>query len=166
MSSARQFTIVSGGQTGADRAALDTAIELCLPHDGWCPRGRLAEDGPIDEKYQLRETPSPRYPERTQWNARDTDATAIFTIAAVATGGSLLTITIAKELNKPFIHLSREGGTPIEETSRRLRAFLEQHRVERLNVAGSRASKEPQIGAFVRKVLSISLKDFKLVETP
>ena len=60
--------IVSGGQTGADRAALDWALEHSIPHDGWCPRGRLAEDGPIEARYNLQETPSSNYPQRTEWN--------------------------------------------------------------------------------------------------
>ena len=77
----RGITILSGGQTGADRAALDFAIEYGLPHGGWCPRGRLAEDGPIDERYELTETPSHRYAQRTEWNVRDSDATVVFSIA-------------------------------------------------------------------------------------
>jgi hypothetical protein len=68
--------IVSGGQTGADRAALDWAIEHDISHSGWCPRGRKAEDGPIDAKYQLQESPSSNYPQRTEWNVRDSDGKA------------------------------------------------------------------------------------------
>ena len=78
----RGITILSGGQTGADRAALDFAIEFGLAHGGWCPRGRLAEDGPIDERYDLTETPSRRYNQRTEWNIRDSDATVVFSITA------------------------------------------------------------------------------------
>jgi predicted Rossmann-fold nucleotide-binding protein len=76
----RQITIISGGQTGADRAALDFAIEHGIPHGGWCPRGRIAEDGPIPLCYSLRETPSRRYAQRTEWNVRDSHATVVFTI--------------------------------------------------------------------------------------
>ena len=67
--------IISGGQTGADRAALDFAIQNGIPHGGWCPKGRNVEDGPIDAKYQLQETPSSDYPQRTEWNVRDSDGT-------------------------------------------------------------------------------------------
>lgn len=90
--------IVSGGQTGADRAGLDFAIEQAIPHGGWCPMGRLAEDGPIDSKYALTETPSASYPQRTEWNVRDSDATVIFTITAQLTGGSLKTWNVAKRM--------------------------------------------------------------------
>jgi hypothetical protein len=69
--------IVSGGQTGADRAALDWAIARHVPHGGWCPKGRKAEDGVIDARYELMETPSDFYEERTLWNVRDSDGTVI-----------------------------------------------------------------------------------------
>ena len=72
--------IISGGQTGADCAALDFAIEHGIPHGGWCPGGRLAEDGPIDARYQLKETPSANYTQRTEWNVRDSDGTVVFSI--------------------------------------------------------------------------------------
>jgi hypothetical protein len=67
--------IVSGGQTGADRAALDWALSHQLPCGGWCPKGRKAEDGPIEAKYPLKESPSASYLQRTEWNVRDSDAT-------------------------------------------------------------------------------------------
>ncbi len=80
--------IISGGQTGADRAALDFAIARGIPHGGWCPRGRLAEDGTIPALYQLSETPGPDHAQRTEWNVRDSDGTVIFSIAPALTGGS------------------------------------------------------------------------------
>src|SRR5262245_51361441 len=69
--------IVSGGQTGVDRAALDVALELGIPCGGWCPKGRLAEDGPIPERYPLKETTLRVYPQRTEWNVRDSDGTLV-----------------------------------------------------------------------------------------
>ena len=69
--------IVSGGQTGVDRAALDAALALGMRCGGWCPAGRWAEDGPIDPRYPLRETPSGDPAQRTEWNVRDSDATLI-----------------------------------------------------------------------------------------
>ncbi len=72
------ITVVSGGQTGADRAALDWALTHGVECGGWCPKGRKAEDRPIDLKYPLKETPSESYIQRTEWNVRDSDATILF----------------------------------------------------------------------------------------
>jgi Circularly permutated YpsA SLOG family len=150
----RRITIISGGQTGADRAALDFAIEHGLPHGGWCPRGRLAEDGVIPLRYELRETPSRKYAQRTEWNIRDSGGTLVFSIAAEPQGGTRLTLELAKRLERPVLHLSRENS---KETAMDLAvdvdAFLRRHSIETLNVAGPRASQEPEVGAFVRGVL-------------
>ena len=81
-----RFKIVSGGQTGADRAALDWAIRHKVPHGGWCPKNRKAEDGVIVRRYKLIETPTANYAQRTEWNVRDSDATVIFNIAAALKG--------------------------------------------------------------------------------
>ena len=70
--------IISGGQTGADRAALDVAIKFNIPHGGWIPKGRKAEDGRLPDRYQLQEMPTPSYPERTEQNVIDSDGTLIF----------------------------------------------------------------------------------------
>ncbi len=148
--------IVSGGQTGADRAALDFAIEHGLPHWGWCPKGRRAEDGQIDNRYQLKETPSMDYGQRTEWNVRDSDGTVIFTLMRTLTGGSKRTADFVRKHNKPCLHLSGETtGDPAAE----LRWFLQANRIEILNVAGSRASKEPGVGDYVKDVLSKALSD-------
>jgi hypothetical protein len=161
----RTITIVSGGQTGADRAALDFAIEHGIPHEGWCPRGRLAEDGPIAARYQLRETPARRYSQRTEWNVRDSDATVVFSIARKAAGGTRLTIEIAQRLRKHCLHLSRDemaasaSGLPaaIAESSGQLAAFLAAHSTRRLNIAGPRASQERGIGEYVKQVLQAAM---------
>jgi hypothetical protein len=79
----KPIKIVSGGQTGADRAALDWALAHNVPCGGWCPKGRKSEDGPIDPKYLLKETPLAAYLQRTEWNVRDSDATVLFSIAPV-----------------------------------------------------------------------------------
>jgi predicted Rossmann-fold nucleotide-binding protein len=96
--------IMSGGQTGADRAALDVAIRLGIPHGGWCPAGRHAEDGPIHPRYQLTETPDAAYEQRTRWNVRDSNGTVVLTLTPYATGGSLYTLQIAAELRRPVLH--------------------------------------------------------------
>ena len=157
------LTIISGGQTGADRAALDWAMAHGVAQDGWCPKGRWAEDGPIPPQYYLRETPSSRAAQRTEFNVRDSDATVIFSIKPDLTGGSLLTAQVARRLGKPLLHLAREGsGIEVQgsgfrvqgsELAERLRAFVREHQVSRLNVAGPRASQEPEIGEFVKQML-------------
>jgi Circularly permutated YpsA SLOG family len=144
-----QITIISGGQTGADRAALDWALAHGVPCGGWCPKGRKAEDEPIDAKYPLKETPSASYLQRTEWNVRDSDATILFSIEPTLTGGSKKTVEFARKHRKPWLHLCAGEKSSAE----KLRAFVEQHRVRVLNVAGPRASKEPGVGEFVVRTL-------------
>jgi hypothetical protein len=152
----RALTIVSGGQTGADRAALDFAIAHGIAHGGWCPRGRLAEDGPIPPRYELKESPSRKYAQRTEWNVRDSDATVLFTLAPQIKGGTALTRDIVARLGKPWLHLvgDDESGSVVNEAARRLSAFLTEHQVRTLNVAGPRASQEPGVANFVDQVLT------------
>lgn len=152
----RAITIISGGQTGADRAALDFAIEHGLAHGGWCPRGRQAEDGPVPDRYELRETPSRKYAQRTEWNVRDSDATAVFSLAADPQGGTRLTLVLAARLGKPVLHLSHAMHSA-EAAAVALSAFLDEHSVTILNVAGPRASQEPEIAGYVHKVLTLAL---------
>lgn len=148
------FTIVSGGQTGADRAALDFAIRFGIPHDGWCPRGRLAEDGPLDDCYQLRETPTSKYDQRTRWNVRDSDATLVVTIQAKPTGGTALTLGAARQQGKSCLHIARDTISSLEEAGHRIAEFIVERNVHRLNVAGPRASQEPEIAEFVGELLT------------
>jgi len=143
--------LVSGGQTGADRAALDFAIAHGIPHGGWCPRGRLAEDGALEERYALRETPDLEYSQRTAWNVRDSDATVIFSIAPELSGGSKLTAALALRHGKPCLHLSQDRDK--ENAAEALREFVRQHNVRVLNVAGPRASREPAVPRFVLETL-------------
>ena len=143
--------LVSGGQTGADRAALDFAIEHRIPHGGWCPAGRVAEDGVIPPRYRLTETPDSKFSQRTEWNVRDSDGTAVFSIAPEITGGTKETAGLATAHQKPLLHLWRNGGPDSPEVE--LLRFIRENRVRTLNVAGPRASTEPEIGAFVREVL-------------
>src|SRR6266852_502187 len=132
--------IVSGGQTGVDRAALDVALELGLPCGGWCPKGRRAEDGPIPERYPLTETSSRAYPQRTRCNVLDSDGTLILTRGRPA-GGTALTIKIAAENDKPYLvaDLSRQADPD------RVRTWCRAHQIRVLNVAGARASESPGI---------------------
>jgi CheY-like chemotaxis protein len=148
--------IVSGGQTGADRAALDFAIACEIPHGGWCPAGRKAEDGILDRRYQLKETPSADYDQRTDWNVKDSDGTVIFSTADILTGGSKRTAQFAKKHNKPVLHLYAAKNR--ENAADQLLRFLEEHSVGVLNIAGPRASEEPGVGEFVTAVLDQALR--------
>ena len=144
--------IISGGQTGADRAALDFAIAHGIPHGGWYPCGRQAEDGIIPQRYQLRETPSPDYAQRTEWNVRDSDATVIFSVATALSGGSQQTAEFARQHRKPWLHLSLERDAAA--AASKLMSFLRQHQVRTLNVAGPRLSQEPEVGVFTTQTLA------------
>jgi hypothetical protein len=131
--------IVSGGQTGVDRAALDVARELQLEHGGWCPRGRLAEDGRIPDQYLLWETVTAEYAERTELNVRDSDGTLVLTVGAPM-GGTLLTIECATQWRKPCLVVdltrSAEPGT--------VRLWLDESHIAVLNVAGPRHCQSPE----------------------
>ena len=147
--------IVSGGQTGADRAGLDVAIRWTFPHGGWCPKGRKAEDGIIGGQYQLLETLSASYLQRTEWNVRDSDATVIFTIAPTLTGGSKRTAEFAEKHRKPWIHLAQRSSS-YESPALMLHRFVEENGVRILNVAGTRGSKEPDVWKFAYDTLEAS----------
>jgi hypothetical protein len=127
--------VVSGGQTGVDRAALDVCLERGFPCGGWCPRGRKAEDGPIEPRYPLRETPSADYRQRTRWNVRDSDGTLVLTRGAPR-GGTALTIATAGKLAKPCLVLDLDRQPKTDE----VRHWAREHRVHILNVAGPRES--------------------------
>ena len=152
-------TLISGGQTGADRAALDWAIVNSIPHGGWCPCGRLAEDGEIDTRYLLRETPEADYLQRTEWNVKDSDATLIISLAPQLTGGSLATMELTAAHDKPCLHLS--GLQDASDNAPQLANFLRKNEVKILNVAGPRASGEPQLGAFVHAILDELLANWE-----
>jgi hypothetical protein len=142
--------IISGGQTGADRAALDWAIHHNIAYGGWCPKGCIAEDGTINPLYQLQETPSPDYRQRTEWNVRDSDGTVIFSLTEQLHGGSLLTASCAQQYGKPYLHLwPQDHLVPSHE----LASFVQANHIRVLNVAGTRASNEPNIGVFVTDTL-------------
>ena len=146
------FKIISGGQTGADIAALDWAILQGIFHGGWCPKGRKTEDGVLPEQYKLVETPSASYLQRTEWNVRDADATLIFTLGDKLEGGSKRTAEYAERIAKPWLHM--RPGVHTKYVAR----FLHQHQVKVLNVAGSRGSVAPSIGLFVWDILAQALQ--------
>jgi hypothetical protein len=143
------ITIVSGGQTGADRAGLDFALANGLPHEGWCPQGRKARDGPLPAHYLLQETPSGGYLQRTEWNVRDSDGTVVCTLADPPVGGSAKTIEFCQLHGKPCLHLHPGLETP----EQRLAEFVRRQRIQRLNVAGSSEEREPGLAAWTLLLL-------------
>lgn len=135
--------IISGAQTGVDRAALDVAIALNIDYGGAIPKGRIAEDGPIDLKYnKLTELKTSNYQIRTEENAKDGDATIVFTIGE-PTGGTAFTIKCLKKHKKPYmlIDLEKEDSEIIEQINK----WLTQSNPGKLNIAGPRESKFPGI---------------------
>ena len=145
--------IVSGGQTGVDRAALDVALELGISCGGWCPKGRLAEDSPIAPRYPLVETPSAEYWQRTERNVRDSDGTLVLT-RGMPTEGTAYTIDIASKTGKPCLVLDLNGAPDASA----VRRWAGAQDIRVLNVAGPRESKRPGIYAeaseFLRKAFS------------
>jgi Circularly permutated YpsA SLOG family len=148
------IVIISGGQTGASRAALDFAIENQISYGGWCPKGRPSLDGPIPEKYLLKETPSAEYAERAFWNLRDSDAAVFFSLTDKGTESSRQTLSLAKKLKKPCVHF-HQGILAVAE---KLAQFVAKHHVHRLAVIGSSETSEPGIYAWVAKVLEKTQK--------
>lgn len=132
--------IVSGGQTGVDRAALDVAILHNIPYGGWCPKGRKAEDGIIPTKYILIETNTDDYTERTLLNIRDSDGTLIL-LKGTAGEGTLLTIEQAKVQKKPlFVCDLKEKIDPAN-----LHRWIKNNFIKTLNIAGNRATQTEDI---------------------
>jgi len=143
--------IVSGGQTGADRAALDFAIKHKIPHGGWIPKGRLAEDGPLSAKYKLTEIPTDSYQERTEQNVKDSDGTVIISRGKL-TGGSAYTLKLAKKHNRPYFHVDLKQYEVLP-AALEILSWLDDNSIKVMNVAGPRASKDPKIYKKVREVL-------------
>jgi hypothetical protein len=150
----RLLKVVSGGQTGVDRGALEAAIEAGIEHGGWCPRGRLAEDGPIPAKFRLRETESPLYHIRTERNVIDSDGTLILHFGPL-TGGTLLTRRLARAHSRPLLEIDlQQPSSPWGACS-----WLRSHRIGVVNVAGPRESSQTGIQdaarAWLGKLLAV-----------
>jgi hypothetical protein len=146
--------IVSGGQTGVDRAALDVAVARGIAHGGWCPRGRRAEDGRIPERYVLREHDSPDYAARTEANVRDSDGTLVLA-PGTPRNGTALTVRLAERHGRPCRVVDLDAPPDPDDVV----AWLARHRIRTLNVAGPRESTHPgvhdQAAAFVDRVLDV-----------
>jgi hypothetical protein len=149
----RVAKIVSGGQTGVDRAALDVAMALQIPCGGWCPLGRRAEDGRIHERYPLEETESRSYSGRTIQNVIDSDGTLILAFGRV-TGGTLLTKNAAEQRRKPCLVVDLTNPPKTGD----VQEWLREHEIRVLNVAGPRASQTPDAYRLATGVLVRLLK--------
>jgi len=150
--------IVSGGQTGVDRASLDIAIKLGIHHGGWCPKGRLSEAGVIPKIYELQETLSDEYSERTILNIRDSDGTLIIRRdnIAVITDGTILTAKKAIETGKPLMIVCLNEANI--KTIAKIVQWILDSSIKVLNVAGPRESQSPgiynQSSQFIEQILS------------
>ena len=148
--------IISGGQTGADRAALDVAIKLDIPHGGWIPKGRIAEDGTLPQKYKLQELPTDSYPARTEQNVIDSDGTLIISRGKLS-GGSDYTRKMTLRHHKQLLHLDLSNYEPFDAASL-IASWIRMQNIQILNVAGPRASKDPDIYGDVIKVLAQTIQ--------
>jgi len=143
--------IISGGQTGADRAAIDFAIKHNIPYGGWVPKGRKTEDGTLPEKYHLQEMLTGQYVKRTEKNTLDSDGTLIVS-HGLLTGGSALTRELARQHGKPWIHIDLEMIS-CPEAAGMIREWIDRHGIKVMNVAGPRARKDPKIYEAVMDLL-------------
>ena len=155
---AGELKVVSGGQTGVDRAALDAALAAGIAAGGWCPAGRRAEDGVIPSRYPLLETPSADYAERTERNVRDSDATLVLYLRCLR-GGSRLTADLARRLGKPVMCKDLSDDIDIASIVR----WLELNKVRIINCAGPRESELPGVRAEACELLAVLLEAWKLV---
>jgi predicted Rossmann fold nucleotide-binding protein DprA/Smf involved in DNA uptake len=153
--------IISGGQTGVDRAALDVAIKLGITHGGWCPKGRLAEDGIIQEKYKLSETSSSIYQQRTRMNIQDSDITLIVIKNIKWGSGTLFTKDMCIKMQKKFAVLDVDELTD----PKPIRHWLMEQEAEILNVAGNRESTSPGIYQDAYKFFLMLFDAFEMDES-
>ncbi|MDO9530025.1 MAG: putative molybdenum carrier protein [Syntrophales bacterium] len=147
--------IISGGQTGADRAALDVAIKVGIPHGGWIPKGRKTEDGVLPDKYQLQEMSTTSYPKRTEQNVLDSEGTLIVSHGKL-NGGSALTRKLAGKHKRPCIHIDMDRLS-ITDAVDAIKEWIGYNAIQILNVAGPRASKDPDIYNSTKEILETML---------
>ena len=147
--------IISGGQTGADRAALDVAIRMGIPHGGWIPKGRKTEDGALPDKYQLQEMSTASYSKRTEQNVLDSEGTLIVSHGKL-NGGSALTRKIAGQQKCSCIHIDMDRLS-IADAVDTIKEWIAHNAIQILNVAGPRASKDTDIYNTTTEILETML---------
>lgn len=142
--------ILSGGQTGVERAALDWALAADIAHGGWCPRGRTSQDGPLPERYKLKETEAIGYSQRTRMNVRDADATLIIHHGLLV-GGTRRTLRFADEMKKPvqLVDLSKDW----QSQTIHVLAWWSERGLHSLNVAGPSEERVQGIYALTMNLL-------------
>ncbi len=149
----KKIKIISGGQRGADRAALDAAMELGIETGGFCPKGRRAEDGRIPEHYPLTELKSDEYTDRTLKNVLESDASLIC-YKKQMDKGTALTAVFCEEHNKACLKVCLDRQNSIEDVL----GWIERNKIRVLNIAGPRESSEEGIfeavKPFLRKLFS------------
>jgi len=147
--------IISGGQTGADQAALDVAIDHGIAHGGWVPKGRRTEGGPLPGKYRMKEMPTDSYPKRTEQNVMDSDGTLIISHGELREGSDF-TRRMAVKHGKPWIHIDADKQS-IDAAVEIIRTWMSSNEIEILNVAGPPASKDPRIYTTTKRILEAVL---------
>ena len=153
----RLAKIISGGQAGVDRGALDSAIARRFPCGGWCPAGRLAEDGQIPDHYPVVEVEEGGYKQRTLRNVLDSDGTAILYFGQIE-GGTEQTLLFCIKNHKPYKLVDAEEVSA-ERAALLLASFVQQYGIERLNVAGPRQSRAPKAHAYAYTVINLLIQD-------
>ena len=156
MSDCLKLKIISGGQTGVDRAALDAALESGISAGGWCPQGREAEDGPIAEKYPLQELTDGSYKERTLKNVQDSDATVLIYFESIS-GGTAETLSFCLNEKKSYLLINGSDITE-ESASKQIKQFINENQISILNVAGPRASKEKRAYEYTKQAFTLLLE--------
>jgi len=143
--------IVSGGQTGADQAALDVALELDMPHGGWIEKGRKTENGILPEKYKLKEMATSDYYKPAEQTVVDSDGILIISHGKLK-NGSAITLKLAKKHHRPWLHIDLNAMNAFKAT-KTVNSWIVQYNVKVLNVAGPQASKDPDIYKATKKIL-------------
>lgn len=149
--------IVSGGQTGVDRGALDATLAANFSCGGWCPEGRQAEDGPIPDRYPLTTLPGANYLERTSRNVIDSDATLVLYFGELS-GGTLKTVEFCDRFRKPVLALNGNAFNA-DTAASKAAAFVQSHAIRVLNVAGPRESGHAGARLYAEAVISLLLRE-------